>query len=147
MAKSGLFFVYENETGDVSFYLDLGEVAASIEAVDVANGEYKLYDAEGHRIGVYAHEGGVCFDADIGPEDPAENRTILLRSLIRYFERKSDPIVDTQDLTFERLVEYCRTYAKDYPDRDTGLMGTLAFAPLALLRSIVGWFRKASPLS
>lgn len=68
-----------NESGDITLFSSLEEAEKYLEAIDVINGVYQGYDAEGHPLKLKALNDRVT----IKIESDAQNRVFELEKLIR----------------------------------------------------------------
>ncbi|MBI9075941.1 MAG: hypothetical protein JEZ02_11050 [Desulfatibacillum sp.] len=68
-----------NESGDITFFSSVEEAEEYLEAIDVTNGVYQGYDAEGHPLKLQALNDRVTIEKEPG----VQNRVFELEKLIR----------------------------------------------------------------
>jgi hypothetical protein len=94
MPKTPLPPIITDENGDIGFFASVAEAELDLEAVDVRDGIYDVFDSAGHRLAVTAEGESVriCSDQEASA-DPAE----LMNRLRRYAARVGPERIGVSD--------------------------------------------------
>jgi hypothetical protein len=76
--------IVTDDTGDIAVYLTVADACADIEAVDVRDGVYEVFDSRGRRLRIDAESEVVSIRVDPGAaSDPDELERRLRRFIAR----------------------------------------------------------------